>query len=452
MSIAENGKMIVFVGKANTRRPVEVEVGGLATELQGVHWTGVRDRGLLGELLTEFDGNASIMSQVMGWGESSQLHTAVASARRSNTLTEHYPAPDAAVPEKKLTAGLTEKVRKYLHRLQRQASFEELSDHFDRSPRTIREAILEIQAAGIPVEMAADQSLITIPSVANPFREGELPGWGTHTIRFCAISDTHYENLCCARDEIEAVYSRCVDEGITDIIHAGNLSDGPGERGFRGHYQEVQSGCQTAYECLEFISANYPSRPGVTTHLLGSSTCHEGWEFKASGLDMGYALANGCVYGTLGREAEIRNVIPPRPDINYLGMDNYTITCGPEENTRIRVLHPGGGSSYASSYKSQKWVEALQGGTKPHFAIMGHYHKSHYFTPRDVRVLNPGCLEWQSPFMQKLGLAAEVAAWFVELTVDAGGSLRRVKLEEMPFYFEPKRHYHMNAGVPALGF
>jgi len=38
----------------------------------------------------------------------------------------------------------------------------------------------------------------------------------------------------------------------------------------------------------------------------------------------------------------------------------------------IRVIHAGGGSAYAVSYTSQKYVESLQGGEKPQIVLVGH--------------------------------------------------------------------------------
>ena len=440
----------IVVGRGKLRNTVDYELGNLAISLEGKSWMEVRDRGLLGPLLREFDDNATIMRQAMGWSDSGHYHSAVAASRSYYDALPDEPlvetVRDDAAKQPTLSSDLAHKIKSYLHKLPRHASVDELSDEFDRSRKTVLSVLDEIRNAGYPVEVDDDAGSVNLPSIPTAPRIGALPGWGENVIRFCAISDTHCENKCCAWDELHAVYDRCVEEGITDIIHAGNLSDGPGDRGFKGHYQEVHSGCYKAYDCLEYLHREYPQRDGVTTHYISSSTCHEGWEFKSSGLDMGWALANGCTYCTYGRENDEWVSIDPRPDMHYLGMDAFTITCGPERNTRIRVMHPGGGSAYAVSYKSQKWVESLQGGTKPHLGIIGHFHKSNYFRPRDVSVLQPGCLCWQTGFMQKHNLAAEVAAWFVEMYVDAGGSVRRIKLEEMPFYFEPTRYYYLTAG------
>jgi len=254
-----------------------------------------------------------------------------------------------------------------------------------------------------------------------------------------AISDTHCESLRCAVSEMEFVYDECLREGITDVLHAGNLFDGPGNRGFKGHNLEVRPDCQTVYQALRYVSESYPYREGVTTHFISSSTCHEGWEYRVSSINMGRCLAEGVSFSTIGVEGEELVTIPPRPDLHYLDLDMADILCGPEGKTRIKLFHPGGGSAYAISYRAQKWAESLQGGTKPNMAIMGHFHKSGYLRIRDIGMLLPGCLEWQTNYMQKKIVDAHVAAWLVELDVDAGGSIRGTRLKEYPFYREPER-------------
>jgi len=404
-------------------------------QCEGLSWSEVRDLGLLPGLLGEFDGRVTGMCTAMKWQRTGGLRQA---CKKCQTGPPEVGGGGSA------GGALNDQLRRYLQRLPRPARVDELADHFDCAPLKIRGALRELRDAGYEVDIDVEEATAAIHiDSAGSAACGTLPGWGEHVVRFCAISDTHCESRCCAWDELHAVYDRCDAEGVRDVLHAGNLSDGPGERGYRGHYLEVSEGCHQVYDCLRYLHQRYPRREGVKTHFISSSTCHEGWEFKATGLNMGHALAHGCRYKVLGPDGEDVVSIPPRDDLNYLGMDEYDIHCGPEENTRIRLFHPGGGSAYALSYKSQKYVESLQGGTKPHLAIIGHFHKSSYFTPRDVRVLQPGCLEWQTSFMRKHMIDAHVAAWFVTLHVDGDGSIRRVIPEEMPFYFDPQRYYYL---------
>jgi predicted phosphodiesterase len=100
----------------------------------------------------------------------------------------------------------------------------------------------------------------------------------------------------------------------------------------------------------------------------------------------------------------------------------------------LRVLHPGGGSSYAISYTSQKIVESYTGAEKPDILFDGHYHKAGYNYIRGVHVVQTGCTQDQTPFMRKKRLAAHLGGWIIEFTVDTNGAVIRFKQEWIPFF------------------
>jgi hypothetical protein len=102
--------------------------------------------------------------------------------------------------------------------------------------------------------------------------------------------------------------------------------------------------------------------------------------------------------------------------------------------TVVRVLHPGGGSSYAISYSVQKIIESYQGGEKPDVLLIGHYHKADYVFCRGVHAVQTGCTQDQSPFMRKKKLAAHLGGWIIEMATDENGAVTRFKQEFMPFY------------------
>jgi len=95
----------------------------------------------------------------------------------------------------------------------------------------------------------------------------------------------------------------------------------------------------------------------------------------------------------------------------------------------LRTTHPGGGSSYAISYKPQKTVESYSGGDKPQILCIGHYHKMGYFEERNIHVvLVPSCQN-QTPFMRKRQLKSVVGAVIIEFNVSEDGSVNRFKPE-----------------------
>ena len=103
------------------------------------------------------------------------------------------------------------------------------------------------------------------------------------------------------------------------------------------------------------------------------------------------------------------------------------------KSIKFSLLHPGGGSSYALSYRPQKIVEQIEGGTKPNVLAIGNYHKSDWLPSyRNVSVLQVGCFQRQTPFMLTKGLAAMVGGWILEIGMGDGCSRQRA--EFFPFY------------------
>jgi predicted phosphodiesterase len=84
----------------------------------------------------------------------------------------------------------------------------------------------------------------------------------------------------------------------------------------------------------------------------------------------------------------------------------------------MKLMHGGGGSSYAVSYRPQKIVESLQGGEKPNILLLGHYHKQFYAPVRNVHVLLPGCTTDQSVFLRKQSIEAHVGGVLVRIRQD----------------------------------
>lgn len=118
----------------------------------------------------------------------------------------------------------------------------------------------------------------------------------------------------------------------------------------------------------------------------------------------------------------------------FLGEEQARVEFGtPNGSFVLQLLHPGGGSAYALSYKPQKIVDALGGGTKPNLLAIGHFHKAELMPSyRNVAVVQVGTFEKQTPFMARQGLAAHVGGWIIEAEVGKGWN--RIKGEFVAVY------------------
>lgn len=234
--------------------------------------------------------------------------------------------------------------------------------------------------------------------------------------RYGVVSDNHLCNKHSRLDVLRAAYDHFERVGITEVFNSGNWIDG--EARFNKTELVTAPGMDSQ---LDYMIDNYPHRKGITTHYIAGDD-HEGWYQQREGVEVGQYL-------------QMRAEQQGRHDLKYLGYGEADIRLAHGSGEAVlRVVHPGGGSSYAISYTDQKRVESYQGGEKPHVEIAGHYHKFNYAYPREVHTLQAGCTCDQTMFMRKKRLQAMLG--FADITIgqDRRGAVNRFAVEWFPFF------------------
>ena len=237
-------------------------------------------------------------------------------------------------------------------------------------------------------------------------------GW----IVFGFCTDKHMCNKQHRADVLKAAYQTFRDEGVTDVFDAGNWIDGEA----RFNRQELL--VFGLDDQLEYLIEEHPQVEGITTHYI-SGDDHEGWYAARERINVGKLL-------------EMKAKEAGRSDLDFLGHVEADVELqGKGGSAIMRVMHPGGGSSYAFSYAPQKIVESFQGGEKPAILLIGHYHKFEYSYPREVHAISGGCAVDQTMFMRKNKIAAHVGFSLVKVKQDPGqGHVTHVGIEWHPFY------------------
>jgi hypothetical protein len=234
-------------------------------------------------------------------------------------------------------------------------------------------------------------------------------------LRFGITSDNHlgsnYERI----DVLNTAYDTFEKEGITAVYNAGNMIDG--EARFNKH-DIHKVGVENQ---VNYLVSVFPKKKGIVTYFITGDD-HEGWYTQREGINVGLFIQNRAK--DKGRE-----------DLMFLGhMEHDVLIPQKSGNTKIRIVHPGGGSAYAISYTTQKLVESYSPGEKPHILIIGHYHKAEYIYYRGIHCVQAGCTMDQSPFMRKKRLSAHVGFWICEARVSDNGTVQSFKQEFFPFY------------------
>lgn len=301
----------------------------------------------------------------------------------------------------------------------------DLCRQLDISVKDIEEVIVELEEEGYDIEVEDH----TVNRTFVP-----PPGFQQHlfsrvkkskTIKFGLFSDSHYGNIHSRQDVIEAAYDHFAAEGIETVYHCGNLIDGYHQR---INHNELHPDCFDLEGQLARVAELLPKKKGITTNYLAAED-HEGWWHRSAGLNIG-RLMQQYFHHTYNRK-----------DLVCVGFGECDIELripGMKKATRgpiMRLSHPGGGSSYAYSYKTQKQVEAYQGGEKPQLLLVGHYHKYDSNYHREVFNVQLGCTEDQTWFMRKHNLAAHVGYIIAEVKINtADGTIESFKHEWVPWY------------------
>lgn len=253
-------------------------------------------------------------------------------------------------------------------------------------------------------------------AIQNQEPEHYTSDWdGTREIKFAIISDTHLGSKYAQLTHLHRFYDICVKEGITDVYHAGDITDGLKMR--PGHEYELY--VISADEMRDDVVKNYPRRPGITTHFITGN--HDASIYKHVGYDLGYAIAK------------------ERPDMKYLGRDCAVVNLTP--NCTLELRHPWDGMSYAVSYKLQKMVEAMESDSKPNILAVGHYHKNLTMFHRNVHCVLPGCFQSQTPFTRGKCLSVSPGGYIVTVEVDQNGTIQSFDTKFKPVYAAIKDDY-----------
>jgi UDP-2,3-diacylglucosamine pyrophosphatase LpxH len=238
---------------------------------------------------------------------------------------------------------------------------------------------------------------------------------GTQVLKFAIMGDTQFGSKYAQITYLHDFYDLCKREGIENVYHTGDITDGLKMR--VGHEYELYE--VSADEMRDDVVKNYPKIDGITTHFITGN--HDASIYKHVGYDIGQAIAN------------------LRPDMKYLGRDCAVVNLTPECTLELR--HPWDGTAYAISYKMQKMIEAMESDSKPNILAVGHYHKAEYIFYRNVHALQTGCFQGQTPFTRGKGISVHMGGWLITIYVDENGYIQRFAPEFIPCYYSVKDDY-----------
>lgn len=291
--------------------------------------------------------------------------------------------------------------------------------------RQVMDAILKVQGRGYLLsQFGNDWELVKAP----PHHEQKRDTYTSRkdgTYLFGFSSDQHlcskYERL----DVLNSLYDHFAEQGVDRVFNAGNWIDG--EARFNKHDLKVHG---MDAQCW-YMAEHYPQRPGIVTYSIAGDD-HEGWYGQREGIDIGKHAAD------IMRQAGRKDWV----NLGYMEAFTDLVHYKTKATSQHLLMHPGGGSSYAVSYRPQKIIESLSGGEKPAILGIGHYHKMSFNSFRNVWVYQSGTCEDQTIFMRKKSLEAHVGGGIIKATQDPEtGAIIACRIEFFQYF---NAGYHNN--------
>lgn len=257
-------------------------------------------------------------------------------------------------------------------------------------------------------DLSESELQAVLASSKSPEFARESIEWSDESFKILVMSDTHIGHSKFKEDGWWRMADLAEREGVDFAYHVGDILEGmSGRPGHVYELSEIGFEAQFGKACELIEQFPVPIR-GITGN-------HDLWYMgKADiGLNVGDRLAESL----------------PGQWI-HLGNEEADQKIG---NVKQKLWHGRDGSSYASSYRTQKFVESLSGGEKPHILYAGHAHKSIYHRCRNVHVFESGTICGQTGFMRHKKLEAHMGFWINEIFQNDEG-VERIKMEWIPFF------------------
>lgn len=218
-----------------------------------------------------------------------------------------------------------------------------------------------------------------------PLTDIDVFGEKKSGFRFGVVADTHFGSTTTDISFLKTAYRYFQDQGISHVIHAGNVLAGKPQ----SDYRLVDFAEESLDGQIRLLEKQYPHYKDITTHfILGRSDITFGSE-------------------QINPALEICQV---RPDFNYLGVVEVDLVFNPEGKKpfTIRIYCEKPVYTYGISYQPQKKLENTSGGDKPNIWMASGSQQVWYSRYLDVEAYKLPGMQHQTLKMRDRGYRCAV--------------------------------------------
>ena len=225
-------------------------------------------------------------------------------------------------------------------------------------------------------------------------------------VRFAHITDTHMGSIYFKEEYFDKALDECRKEGVEFICHSGDVTDGMK----MGRMRQLFELTHVGYKAQKNYAIEQLKKWEKPWYLVSGN--HDEWY-----LDMGAAI--------------VEDIAQAVPNATYIGENEGDISLA--GGAVVKLWHGADGSSYATSYRIQKIVEAFTGGEKPNVLLAGHVHKTGYFFERHIHCISGGAICTQSRWMRSKRMANHTGFWIIDAWIGKK-SINKLTTTWYPFY------------------
>ncbi len=330
----------------------------------------------------------------------------------------------------------------------------ELSRRLGQSKESVRKVVEALKGCGYNIPFKADTKRYE-------FEMQEKEKFSPSSMKYeevyqfktkeAEVSDTHLGNKKDLPEVFQKAYKDAAELGVRRVYNPGDVTDGPGSTGYRGHQNDVKF---VGLDDLEdYVVAKWPKvkikvdprRPILVTRLVyneeGKFTYkeelvkegeiwlqtdaidgnHDEWTYKQSGHSIVRALA--------ARLPE---------HIRYLGFLHGATAV---DGIYHKVIHPRGGGGYALSFRLEKHMAALRkrGETDlPTVVYLGHWHTAYLLFDQRLGMVVP-CIKDEDEFHVILALIPLIGMFVSEVYTNQKGDMMTRVVSEYKDYYSKKK-------------
>lgn len=289
---------------------------------------------------------------------------------------------------------ILESHKKIIRTLKRgQFSVRDLAIETKFSQQTIRGRLTEMKKMGFAIEklkVKGENTLYTILRKPMEKQLKEVTHTGSSHYRIALLSDTHLGAETEDLKSLNKFYEIAHSKGVINFYNSGDITDGTGV--YPGQMSELK--IYTGMKQVRYVIDVYPYIDKCTTFFITGN--HDLKLMQREDIDVGPMIAD------------------KRKDMIYLGQYESDVYF---EKAALRLIHPDGGMPYAISYRLQKYVENIAGGTKPNIISMGHLHQSLYTELRNIHCFLAGSFQQQNNFLRRKGIDPQISGWIIDFNL-----------------------------------